>query len=81
MSNPIANFFNKHKGARRLTLVWACWLISVVVLRVTQPEVLDKISAPVASVVAGVIGILATVIAFYQTSRHKEENKNADLDS
>jgi hypothetical protein len=67
----VARLFNEHLLVRRLTLVWACWLITVVVLRVTEPAVLEKITASVASVVAAVIGILATVIAFYQHHRSK----------
>lgn len=65
--------FNKHMLFRRMTLIWACWLITVVVLRVTEPAVLEKVTASVASVVAGVIGILATVIAFYQHHRSKSD--------
>ena len=66
--------FNEHKLVRRLTLMWACWLITVVVLRVTEPEVLEHVDAAVATVVTAVIGLLATVIAFYQWSRNKEDN-------
>jgi len=73
MLSWIDRLFNKYLLVRRLTLAWAVWLITVVVLRVTEPAVLEKVSAPVASVVAGVIGILATVIAFYQYHRGKED--------
>lgn len=75
MMTWIDRLWNEHKFARRAVLVWACWLITVVVLRVTKPEVLGHISAPVASVVAAVIGILATVIAFYQWSRQNEDKQ------
>lgn len=63
---------NEHKLIRRLALIWACWLITVVVLRVTEPSVLEKVNSSTATIVVAVIGILATVIAFYQWSRHKE---------
>lgn len=66
------DLFEKHKLMRRLMLVWACALITVVVLRVTRPEVLTDVSASVATVVTAVIGILTTVIGFYQWTRHKE---------
>lgn len=70
----VHRLFNEHKLARRLTLAWACWLITVVVLRVTRPEVLEHVTAAVATVVSAVIGILATVIAFYQWSRQRDDN-------
>lgn len=70
----IENFFNKHKGARRSLLFWAMWLISVVVLRATEPEVITNISAPGGTVVAAVIGLLATVLGFYQWSRSRDDN-------
>lgn len=66
---------NKHKFIRRAALVWACWLITVVVLRVTEPEVLPMINAAVATIVTAVIGILTAVIGFYQWSRHKESDQ------
>lgn len=74
----VSDLFEKHLIVRRLTLVWACWLITVVVLRVTEPAVLEKVTASVASVVAGVIGILATVIAFYHHVRGKTDAVDQD---
>lgn len=65
--------FNQHKLVRRLTLVWACWLITEVVLRVTAPEVIPKVTGSITSIVIAVIGLLATVIAFYQWSRNKDD--------
>lgn len=70
----IKDLFEKHKLARRLTLAWACWLITVVVLRVTEPAVLSEVNGSVATIVTAVIGILATVIAFYQWSRSKDDD-------
>lgn len=75
----LGNLFEVHKLVRRLTLVWAAWLITVVVLRVTQPEVLANISGPVATVVTAVIGLLATVIAFYQWSRQQDKKEDASI--
>lgn len=69
--------FNVHKFVRRATLAWACWLITVVVLRVTEPEVLEHVDAGVATVVTAVIGILATVIGFYQWSRSREDKDDS----
>lgn len=66
--------------ARRLTLGWAVWLISVVVLRVTEPDIIPQINGFVVTIVTAVIGILTTVIAFYQWSRHQERKSAGDSD-
>lgn len=61
------DFLNRHRVIPRLVLIWACVLISVVVLRVTEPEVVTAIGgAAVATIVTGVIGILATVVTLYR---------------
>lgn len=61
------DFLNRHRVLPRLVLIWACVLISVVVLRVTEPEVVTAIGgAAVATIVTGVIGILATVVTLYR---------------
>ena len=67
--------FERHKLVRRVALFWAIWLITVVILRVTEPNVILGISAAGATIVTGVIGILATVIGFYQWYRQHEEDK------
>jgi hypothetical protein len=71
-SKLIKSLFEEHKAARRVTLFWAIWLISVVVLRVTDPEVLPTITAAAATVVTAIIGILATVVSFYQWHRSND---------
>lgn len=65
----IKRFFEEYKGARRLSLVWSMCLITFVVVRVTEPSVLLSLTASGATVVTAVIGILATVVAFYQVHR------------
>lgn len=72
------NLFEKHKFVRRATLAWACWLITVVVLRVTEPEVLKDVNGSVATIVGSVIGILATVIGFYHKTRKQEDERLND---
>ena len=71
----ITTVFEEYKAARRITLFWALWLITVVVLRVTSVEVILGITPAGATVVGSVVGILATVIAFYQWHRSKDNNK------
>lgn len=70
----ISNLFEKHKFVRRAALAWACWLITVVVLRVTEASVIVGMTGAGATIVTGVIGILATVIGFYQWSRKQDES-------
>lgn len=65
--------FERHKLVRRAALVWACWLISVVVLRVTETEALPHITGPVATVVGAVIGILTVVVGLYQWLRARDD--------
>lgn len=74
----IERLIEQHKLVRRLTLAWACVLITLVVLRVTTPEALPHVTAAVASVVVAVIGILTTVIGLYQWHRHRDDNKCAE---
>ena len=69
----IKSLFEEHKAARRITLFWALWLTSVVVLRVTDPEVIPTITAAAATVITAIIGILTTVVAFYQWHRSKDK--------
>ena len=61
------DFLRKHRLFPRLTLIWACTIITIVVLRVTEPDVIAVVGPAGATIVTGVIGILATVIAFYRS--------------
>ena len=69
--------FNEQKFVRRATLLWAIWLITVVVLRVTEPQSIALVNGAMATIVTAVIGILGTVIALYYKLRHTED-KNDD---
>jgi hypothetical protein len=69
----LVDLVEKHKFFRRAALVWAVWLITVVVLRVTTPEALPLVSMAVATVVSAVIGLLSLVIGLYQRQRGKED--------
>jgi len=63
------DFVAKRHVVRRLVLIWACVLITIVVLRVTDPDVMQAIGgAAVATIVTGVIGILATVLTLWRGS-------------
>lgn len=69
----LTNFFEKYKGARRLALLWSILLITFVVVRVTNKDVLLNITPSGATVVTAIIGILTTVIAFYQWDRARDD--------
>lgn len=63
--------FEEHKLVRRLLVIWAVWLITIVVLDVI--EKITVIDAAAASLIATIIGILATVTAFYIRSRELDK--------
>ena len=63
--------FDRHRLARRLTLLWACSLITWVCVRVFSN--LPLITGAVATALATVVGILGTVIGFYKWQRFKED--------
>ena len=66
--------FDRHKLARRLTLAWACALITWVCARVFSD--VKNITEPVAHALEIVVGILTVVIGFYQWSRHRESGQD-----
>ena len=55
-------FLEKYKVVRRLTLVWACWLITATVD--TYRANVGEVNASDATIIMGVIGILSVVIGF-----------------
>lgn len=63
--------FPNNKFFRRLALMWTIALITfAVVVTFTDPP---SITGGTATALATVVGILATVIGFYQWSRDKED--------
>jgi len=67
----IDDLFNKHQFVRRMLVLWAVWLITLVILRVTKD--LALITTPVAVVVGSVTGLLTLVVTHYQWSRNKDK--------
>jgi len=65
--------FNQNKLVRRLIVVWAGWLITTVTLKVFSD--LTLINSAVVSGFGLVVGILATVLAFYINARIKEDSE------
>ena len=71
--NKIAEFFSNlaenHMLFRRLTLIWACYLIERTISGFWDNFAgINEYHVPV---ILGVIGILATVIGFYLASRRR----------
>lgn len=62
----IRALFEDYKFSRRFALFWAMGLITYSVLRFF--ELIDKIDTP-GLVLVAIIGVLATVIGFYQWHR------------
>ena len=71
MFDWIDRLFNEHKLVRRGLVIWAVWIITWVVVTVFKQ--LSLITTPVATFGGVVIGMLATVLAFYQWSRDKDD--------
>ena len=67
------DFIDTRKIVRRIALLWAIWLITVVALKAS--EVLTEITAAGATVVTAVIGILTVVIGLYQSHRHDDDKQ------
>jgi hypothetical protein len=67
------DWVDRRKIMRRLLLLWSAWLITLVTLRVTTPDVMIQVGAAGATIFGAVVGILATLIGFYQWSRHDDD--------
>ena len=71
IGRALDSFFEKHKGARRLALLWALALITYATHQVFGD--INQITAPAAGAYATVTGLLSAVVAFYQWSRSKDD--------
>lgn len=70
----VDRFFNKHKGARRLSLFVSLGLLIYITVQTLTPEALASYNAASASVVLGLIGALTTPVVVYKVTRGKEES-------
>jgi len=60
------DFLKRHRLIPRLVMIWGPVIITIVLLRVTEPDAIQAIGgAGMATIVTGTIGILATAIALY----------------
>ena len=71
VNNWVRVLFEEYKFSRRFALFWAMGLITYSVLRFF--ELTDKVDTPHATVIVAIIGVLATVIAFYQWHRQGDK--------
>jgi hypothetical protein len=71
--NFIEKLFEKHKLVRRGLLVWVCWLITILCLRVSDPAMLPLLTTQVVAFISLVIGMLTAILGFYQWSRSAED--------
>lgn len=58
---------------RRIVLLWAMTVITYVIYIVADHNLLIQIGAAGATIVTGIIGILTTVISFYQWHRTQDD--------
>lgn len=64
---------NRHKAFRRLVLIWAIGLITWTVHEVFTRA--PAVGAGTATALGAVIGVLATVVGFYQWSRERDDRE------
>lgn len=64
---------NRQMLFRRMVLVWAMTVITYVIFIVADHQLLIQIGAAGATVVTGIIGILTTVVGFYQWHRQQDD--------
>lgn len=69
----LVELVEKHMFFRRFALLWAMSLITIAVLRATDPTVLPNLTASGATVVSAVVGMLSVVVNWYQHQRGKED--------
>ena len=69
----INDLLNKQRFFRRLVLVWSITVVSYTVWFVLDKPFLQSVGTAGASIVLGIIGILATVIGFYQWHRQSDD--------
>jgi len=71
----IGDFFTKHKGVRRLTLLWMVILITAVTIKVFWfPPAGPMLSA----LYLELLGLMTIVIGFYNYTRGKEDASSGD---
>ena len=70
INNCVRQVIEEHMFFRRIVLIWAIFLIDRTVTNFWL--YLDSVKGHHIAVIMGVIGILATVIGFYISYRHKE---------
>ena len=68
----IETLFEDHKLVRRLTVLWALVLITLVTLKFVS--LMTAIDTATVSGVVAIIGILATVLNFYIRSRELDKS-------
>ena len=77
MKKWFSELANRQMLFRRLVLIWAMTIITYVIIVVTDHQLLIQIGAAGATIVTGIIGILTTVISFYQWHRQQDDNLEA----
>ena len=73
LGNLIEALFEDHKLVRRLLVIWAICLITYTVTKgVDMIQILDT---PASTFLIAIVGILATVTAFYIRSREMDDKR------
>lgn len=76
----LSNLASRQMVFRRIVLIWAMTIITYVIYIVADPILLVQIGAAGATIVTGIIGILTTVISFYQWHRNNGDSGTTKQD-
>lgn len=77
----IHKLFEKYKATRRILIFWCMTVISLVAVCATNPITMPLITDPVARVHLGLIGLCATITAFYLQHRAGDKRREDEADS
>lgn len=69
----IEALFEEHKLVRRLMAIWAICLITYIVVK--GVDTIKVIDTPASTFLIAIVGILATVTAFYIRSRELDDKR------
>lgn len=71
----ILEFFNKHKGVRRLALLWVICLVTYMIVVKINFDTINTAGGVIASAVIGLVG---TMVHFYSVGRNDESTRTSD---
>ena len=77
--NWLEKLFEEHKFVHRASMIWACWLVTMVVFM--SFEKLEVIDGPRATLIGGFVGILSTIVGLYTWIRQQDDKAKEKADA